>query len=153
MAYALPTLAEFKAHFYRDFPYAVPASGVGGDDTDKTKVINADITNAINMANINMNQALFPTLAVFQTAFMYAAAHYLVTNLKTSNQGLFSQFTWNTNQKTVGGVQESFQIPESISKSPWLSHFSQTRYGAQYLSIIAPLLTGNVALVCGATTP
>ena len=153
MAYALPTVSEFKAHFYRDFPYAVPASGSGGDDTDLSKVVDPDIANAIAMANMNMNQQLFPSLAVFQTAFMYAAAHYLVTNIKASNQGLFSQFTWNTNQKTVGGVQESFQIPDSIAKNPWLSHFSQTRYGAQYLSIISPLLTGHVILVCGATTP
>lgn len=153
MAYTIPTVAEFKTQFYRDFPYAVPASGTGGDDTDLSKVTNFDIQNAINLANANMNQALFPTQARFTQAYLYAAAHYLVTNLKASNQGLFSQFNWNVNQKTVGGVQESFQIPERITRSPWLSHFSQTRYGAQYLSIIIPLLTGHVVTVEGMTTP
>ena len=66
----------------------------------------------------------------------------LVEKLLASGEGLVSQYNWLTASKSVGSLQESFQIPEKISKDPMLSSFSKTRYGAMYLQIISPLLIG-----------
>lgn len=226
MAYATPTIDQFKAQLYRDFPYSVPSFGArgvavvsggavasvtlsaggqlyqksplvvfsggggsgatadatvtnnavsgftvtaggsgytsapsvtivsqDGDDTDITKVTNQDILYAQGMTPANINMALFPNQGTYQTAFNLLSAHYLVTNLLASSQGVKSQYDWLTQQRTVGNVNASFAIPERIKKSPFFSTLTSTRYGAQYLSLIAPLLHGNMVIACGATTP
>ncbi len=220
MPYALPTVAEFKAQFSRDFPYAVPAGGAradvvsaagvvtalnlvaggqgykdlptvevvdldpghgsgatatvtikagkvatitltagganysrpavvftggSGDDTDPDYVQDADIAGAILDAQFNTNQALFDTQALFSRAFLYLAAHLLVDKLLMAGEGLASQYNWLTASKGVGDVSESFQIPQQIIDEPLFAGWSKTRYGAMYLQIISPLLTGNIA--------
>ena len=148
MPYAIPTVDQFKAGFPRDFPFAVSPEPTpppdGGDQTDLTKVRDEDITNAINLAQFNVNQGLFSTQANFQQAFLYLAAHYLVQMLLASTEGLASKYNWLTNSKGVGDVSESFVIPERVKASPFLSSLSVTRYGSIYLSIVTPLLIGNV---------
>jgi len=119
-------------------------SGGAGDNTDLTRVTDNDISGAIFDAQYNVNQALFDGQAQFSRAFLYLAAHNLVEKLLAAGEGLASQYNWLTASKAVGSVQESFQVPERISKDPMLSAYSKTRYGALYLQIISPLLIGGV---------
>lgn len=145
MSYTALTIAAFKTRFDRDFAYAV-------DQTDKSKVRDADITIAFTQAAANFNEALFANQATFSEAFALLSAHFLCVNLLASTQGLGGSAQWLTNAKAVGNVSESFSIPERIMRSPFLSALSKTLYGMNYLSIITPLLVGNVACVRGETT-
>lgn len=120
----------------------VIATGGAGDDTDTTRVMDGDIEGALFDASYNVSQALFDTEPSFQRAFNYLAAHNLVEKLLASGEGLASQYNWLTASKSIGSLQESFQIPERVSKDPMLSSYSKTRYGAMYLQIISPLLIG-----------
>jgi hypothetical protein len=223
MAYQTPTIDQFKAQFFRDFPYAVPSFGAtgtavisgfsvtavnitsggffyqktplvsfshgiatahavvtnnavssivvdsggsgyavpptvtitsqDGDDTDIKKVTNIDILAAQNMGLMNINQGLFESQLFYSQCFNLLTAHYMVTNLLASTQGVKSQYDWLTSQRSIGNVNSSFAIPDRVKKSMFLSTLTQTRYGAQYISLIAPLLLGNVRLVVGDTTP
>jgi len=124
-----------------------------GDDTDISKVTNTDILAAQGIAPANINPILFPNQAAWGTAFNLLTAHYLCTNLLNSTQGVKSQYDWLTAQRTVGNVSASFGIPDRVMKSAFFNTLTSTRYGALYLSIIAPLLHGNMRIACGATTP
>lgn len=146
MSYTAPTVAEFKARFDRDFSFAV-------DQTDMERVRDTDITRGITSASANFNEGLWESQAIFSEAYLLLSAHYLVTNLLNSSQGLRSQANWLTNAKSVMSVQESFSIPDRILRSPILAVYSKTGYGMAYLSLIMPRLVGNVALLQGNTTP
>lgn len=152
MAYVTPTVSDFKAQFVRDFPYA-PASVVGGGDDALKYVMNSDINTAIVMAGVNINEALFDAQEIYSLAYLLLSAHYLVTNIQASSQGLFSQAEWTVIQKSVGSMQGSYSIPDRIKSSPYFSILTTTKYGMQYLSLIAPMLCGHVVCVQGASTP
>jgi hypothetical protein len=145
VAYTNPTKDDFKAYFTRDFQYDT-------DQSDTTKVLDSDINKAIDLAALNINQALFETQAQYTNQFLWLAAHYLCTDLMTSSQGINGTFPWLTESKSVGSVSESFSIPESIKKSPYYSFLSTTRYGAHYLASIIPRLIGNFVIANGTTT-
>jgi hypothetical protein len=146
VAYTAPTVADFKARFDRDFGFAA-------DQTDMERVRDTDITRGITSASVNFNEALWESQAIYAEAYLLLAAHYLVTNLLNSSQGLGSQANWLTNSKSVMSVTESFIIPDRIARSPILAIYSKTGYGMEYLSLIMLRLIGNVALVQGNTTP
>lgn len=146
MAYTVPTAADFKTRFDRDFPFAA------ADQTDMEKVRDTDIDRALTQAGVNFNDALWSSQAVFSEARLLVAAHFLCVNLLNSSQGLGGTAQWLTASKSVGNVAESFAIPERISRSPSLSIYSKTTYGMTYLSLLAPLINGNVACVDGGTT-
>lgn len=144
MAYTKPTVAEFKEHFSRDFPYnADPALGV----TD------SDITKAIKEAEASMNAGIIPSQEVFTLAYLYLTAHFLVIDLRNASQGVEGSYSWITASKSVGSVSESFAIPQKISDSPLLSMFTKTNYGAKYLHMLLPYLVGRVFSVYGRTHP
>jgi hypothetical protein len=145
VAYTQPTIANFKTRFDRDFAYAV-------DQTDMAKVRDADITIGLTQASANFNPNLFASQAVFTEAFLLLTAHFLCVNLLASSQGLGGSAQWLTSSKAVGNVSESFAVPERILHSPFLAALSKTVYGMTYLTIISPLLVGNVALQQGDTT-
>lgn len=136
------TLTAGGANYSRP---AVVFSGGNGDETDPDYVQDADIAGAIVDAQFNMNQALFDNQAMFARAFLFLTAHLLVDKLLMAGEGLASQYNWLTTSKSVGDVSESFQIPQRILDEPLFAGWSKTRYGAMYLQIISPLLTGNVA--------
>ena len=140
-----PSVAQFKALFVRDFPYAT------GTTIDYTKIMDSDIETAISSAAFNMNEALFDTEANYQFAYNYLSAHYLVTNLKNSSQGLNGSYSWLENSKGVGSVNQSFSIPEDVMKNPMYAMISKTSYGARFLSMILPKLYGNIGVVSGWT--
>lgn len=124
-----------------------------GDDTDISKVTNTDITAALAMVGTNLpNQGLFPSQGNYATGYGLLAAHYLVTNLLNSTQGVNSQYDWITTQRTVGNVNTSHQAPDWVKNDPFLSTLTATRYGALYLSLIGNYLRGNVRIVFGGTT-
>lgn len=134
-------------------PPLVTVVSQDGDDTDLKKVTDQDILNAQGIAPANINQGLFPSQESYTTCFNLLSAHYMVTNLLNSTQGVKSQYDWLTQQRAVGSVSSTFIIPKSVRDSPFFATLTATRYGAQYLSIIAPLLHGNVRIVAGDTTP
>jgi len=124
-----------------------------GDDTDTSKVCTQDFANAQSMALMHINEGLFASQALYTQCANLLTAHFLVTNLLASTQGLKSQYDWLTIQRTVGNVNSSFAIPQKVKSSPFLSTLTSTRYGAQYISLIAPYLIGNVCGIVGNTTP
>jgi len=146
MPYVLPSVADFKSRFDRDF-------GFSTDQTDVSRVRDKDVTIAYTQARANFNEGLFANQSTFSECQMLLAAHYLCTNLLASSQGLGGSAQWLTNAKAVGNVSEGFTVPDRILRSPTLSAYSKTLYGMTYLSIISPLLVGNFACLAGNTTP
>lgn len=144
MAYTNPSVTDFKNFFVRDFPY--------GTDIDN-QVLDADITRAIADAAFNFNSSLFSTQTEYTAAYLYLTAHFLVTNLQASSQGLAGAYNWLTASKSVQGVSESYAIPERVMQNPQLASVSKTRYGAHYISMIWPRMIGQVFTVCGQTKP
>ncbi len=144
MAFTDPTVADFKVYFVRDFPY--------GTDISKN-VLDQDIQSAINDVGFNFNSGLFATQSNYSTGFLLLAAHFLVINLRASSQGIAGQYSWLEGSKSVGSVSESFNIPQRILDNPEFAMLSKTFYGAKYLFLILPLLTGNIFITHGRTTP
>jgi hypothetical protein len=145
MPFNNPTVAEFKDYWYRDFPY--------GTDPD-TSVLDKDITKAFGQTNVNINQNLFSNQEDYTIGYMLLAAHYLVIDLQMASQGVSGGgFSWLTTSKSVGSVSEGFQIPQRILDDPNMAMLSQTLYGAQYLQLLLPRLTGNMFNVYGSTRP
>lgn len=144
MAYNAPTIENFKAYFFRDFPYGTDPS---------TSVLDADISKAFGQTNVNINQALFSSQEDFNIGYLLLAAHWLVIDLRMSSQGLSGAYSWVTTSKSVGSVSESFQIPERILENPEFAMLSQTNYGAKFLQLLLPRLTGQMFNVFGSTRP
>lgn len=142
MAYTAPTVANFQAQFSRDFPY-------GTDPT--VSVTDTDIVNAFNMVDITINQALWDGQMAYSIGYLYLAAHYLVLNLRESSQGLNGQWNWAQNSKSVGSVSEGFTIPQRIIDNPDFMAYTKTNYGAQYLNLLWPKLSGQMFFVPGTT--
>lgn len=144
MAYTNPSVADFKAFFVRDFPY--------GSDPE-TSVLDVDITKAFTFVNINMNPGLFGAQASYTIGYQLLSAHYLVTNLRASSQGINGQYNFLQQSKNVGSVSEAFGIPQRILDNPELSMLCKTNYGAQFLQLILPQLTGQIFNAYGSTRP
>lgn len=142
MSLVNPTVDDFKSLFRRDFPY-------GNDDL--TTVNDIDINNALSFQQNTINQNLFPTQNLYTQGALLLAAHYLVTNLRASSQGIAGKYDWLTASKSVGPVSAGFSIPERILENPELAVLAGTTYGVQYLAIILPLLTGQMFAVAGGT--
>lgn len=142
MAYTYPTVNDFKNYFVRDFPY--------GTDIN-TSVLDQDISKAQDEAKFNFNAGFASSQEKFTILFNYLTAHYLVMDLRAASQGIAGKFTWLTSSKGVGSVSESFAIPDRILANPELSYYTETNYGAKYLSLILPQLSGQMFSVCGRT--
>lgn len=136
-----PTVSDFKAYFFRDFPY--------GSTLDT--VTDADIQKAIGQTTVNFNESLFSSQDNYTTSFLFLTAHYLCMDLQMSAQGILGSGTWLTTSKSVGSVAESFGIPQRILDNPELSYLSKTKYGMKYLSLILPGLAGQMFPVFGRT--
>lgn len=142
--FTIPTIADFKNMFFRDFPY-------GGNDVDLSTVQDQDIAQAINDAGINFNEALFSDQSSFNTGYLLLTAHFMVMNLRASSQGISGQYSWLQSSKGVGSVSEAFAIPDRILENPELAMLSKTQYGAKFLFLILPQLTGQIFTVFGRT--
>lgn len=147
------TVDDFKTWFHRDFSYYTPAGETESiADCASNYVTDYDITKAMTEASINFNVSLFSESAQLMTTFLYLSAHYLVNDIQTSGDGLRSSGQFPVSSRSVGSVSESYAVPEWMIKDPNLSFYSTTRYGQKYLSLIKPLLIGNVVVYTGATT-
>jgi hypothetical protein len=132
----------------------VTVTGGGGDNTDLELVTDDDLNNAIQDAAIfDINQGFFATQAAFTRSFLFLAAHYLQTNIAASMEGLASQYNWLTQSKSVGDISESYEIPEWMARDPMLCDFSKTKYGAKFLTSIAPFLVGHTMALCRSSNP
>ncbi len=145
MSWTLPTVAEFKAQFYRDFPYA-PAT----DPNNLNFVIDQDITAAITEAQYNFNPNLFGDSTTY--IFMFLAAHVLVMNIRNASMGLSSLAKFPLESSSVGGVSVSNNINERFASDPLFSGYLSTGYGKKYLDLVYPYTVGNVGVNCGVTT-
>jgi len=128
-------------------------SGGGGDATNPGKVQDRDINTGLALAYVNINPGQFQTQDLYTMGFLYLGAHYMVVNLRNSMQGVASKYNWLTSNRSVGSVNEGYDIPERIRKSPILSQLSSTTYGAQYLTMVLPQLIGNYATFHRYTIP
>lgn len=142
--YDAPTVAQFKNQFNRDFPYSTDIN-IG--------VVDVDITNAFNLVDITVNQAMWDGQTAYTIGYLYLAAHFLVLNLRASSQGLNGQYTWMQNSKAVGGVSEGFTIPQRVIDNPDFAQYFKTNYGAQYMQLLWPQLAGQMFAVHGRTHP
>lgn len=147
------TKDDFKAHFFRDFKFQVPmGSQVPLANCDKSYVKDADIHKAFIEAKVCFNSNLFSESDHIKITFLYLSAHYLVSDIQASRQGLRSKGVDAVTSRSVGAVSESYAILERFASDPILSTYTQTRYGQRYLGLLAPLLVGNVQVFTGSTT-
>ena len=144
MAYNNPAVSDFKNQFFRDFPYGTDMS---------TSVLDQDIAIAFVSTNVNISQDFFADQGSYTLGYLLLTAHYLVLNLRASSQGLNGQFNFLQASKGVGSVSESFAIPQRILDNPELAMYAKTNYGAQYLQLILPQLTGQMFTICGGAQP
>lgn len=147
------TVDDFKTWFSRDFLYLTPVgSDIPRPGCSNDYVRDTDITKAFTEAQQVFNPGLFATDEQLRVAYYYLVAFYLVNDLQTAAQGTGSTPYFMVNSRTVGGVSESYTIPDWLAKDPILSAFAMNRYGQKYISIIKPLLIGNVQIAYGWTT-
>ncbi len=142
MAFANPSVADFKDYFTRDFPYGTDPA---------TSVLDSDIAKSFQMTNVNFNQDLWQDQGAYTVGYLLLSAHYMVMSLRASSQGLSGQFGWVQSSKSVGSVAESFSIPQRILDNPEFAMLAKTTYGAQFLLLILPQLSGQVFSVHGTT--
>lgn len=149
MSYVVPTVADFKAYFDRDFAF-------GEDDPNQPKVRKVrdqDITAAMQQASIIFAIDLMASQEQYTVCFLFLTAHFLCVAAQTTASGGFGQFAWLQQSKSAGDVSESFSIPAFIQRNPLLASLCTTKYGARYVTFIAPYLIGNVNIAFGETTP
>ncbi len=144
MAYTNPSIVDFKAQFVRDFPY--------GTDIN-ANVLDTDITNAFNFTNLVINVSLWGTQVSYNLGYLLLSAHYLVMNIRSSSQGLNGKFDWLEQSKGAGSVSASYGIPQRILDNPNFAQYFETNYGAMYMQLLWPQLSGQVFTVAGATHP
>lgn len=144
MSFANPSVADFKAQFSRDFPF--------GTDPN-VSILDSDITYAFQMTNININSGLFADQGTYSLCYGLLSAHYLVTNIRSSSQGINGQYNFLQQGKGVGAVNENFAIPPMFTDNPLYSMLAKTNYGAQYLQLIYAQLAGQMWVAVGTTLP
>jgi hypothetical protein len=130
------------AQFFRDFNY--------GTDINNC-VTQQDIANAFVMVNASINQSMWPDQGTYNLGYLLLAAHFMVIALRASSQGINGQWGWAQNNKSVGAISEGFEIPERIKNNPDFMQYYKTNYGAQYLNLLWPQLSGQVFSVSGYT--
>lgn len=149
MSYTVPTTADFKAYFDRDFAF-------GEDDPNQPKVRlvrDKDITAAFQQASIVFAEGIMASQAMYSTCYLLLAAHFLCVAAQSAASGGYGQFAWLQQSKSAGDVSESFAIPDVIKRSPFLAALCTTKYGARYAMMIAPYLIGSVSVAFGDSTP
>lgn len=118
-------------------------------DTLDNYVQDGDIERAFEEARINFNPDLFSNSNTAQLVFCYLAAHYLVIDLNNAQNPLALGVMGYTQSKSVGSVSESYGIPQWIMNDKILSPYAQTGFGRKYLSLIIPVITGNIICTPG----
>lgn len=144
MSFQNPSVQDFKNQFVRDFPY--------GTDPN-VAILDSDISSAFQFTNINFNPDFWGDQGSYTLGYLLLSAHYLCMNIRASSQGLNGQFNFTQQSKNVGSVAEAFGIPQRILDNPDWAMLCKTNYGAQYLQLLLPQLTGQIYSVHGSTRP
>lgn len=145
MTWTNPQTTDFKARFFRDFPY-------GTDQT--TSIVDADIAQAFADTNVAINPDLFGDQGSYTAAYLLMTAHHLVLNIAASSGGLSGgAFDWVQQSKSVGGVSQANSIPPRILENPVFAALASTKYGVRYLLQVLPVLCGQAFTVAGTTQP
>lgn len=144
MAYENPSVADFKVQFARDFPY--------GTDIN-TSVTDTDIANAYRFTNIQISQGLWDNQSAYSLGYLLLSAHFLVLNLRSASQGVNGQWAWLEQSKNVGSMSTSLAIPQRILDNPMFATLTKTNYGAEYLGLLWPQLSGQMFIAVGSTRP
>lgn len=150
MSYVQPSVNSFKAYFDRDFEYATEQA-TETSPGDLTRVRDRDIERAYTDANANFNEGLFVNQSQYEVAFLHLTAHYLCHNMRASQEGLNSKYSWLASQRSVGDVFEGYFVPDAVKTSPFALFVTSTKYGAKYYSLVRPLMIGNIVSVQGLT--
>lgn len=143
MSYVIPSVSQFKSYFNRDFPYGVTLDTITDDD----------VTKAMELAGVNFSEEFWANQQAFNIGYLLLSAHYLVLNIRESSQGIAGNWSWNQSARSVGSVSESLSIPQRILDNPEYAFFTSTNYGAKYLMLILPQLSGQMYAVFGGTNP
>jgi hypothetical protein len=123
-------------------------------DSIENYVLDSDVEAAFAEAKVTFNQSLFSTDDEIKLGFLYLAAHYLSNDLKAAMGGATGGgFAGLLTSRSVGNVAESYGIPQAYMNDPILSFLTGSPFGLKYLSMVLPLLRGNVRVVCGRTLP
>ena len=139
-----PSVQQFQAQFFRDFNF--------GTDPNNC-VVAQDIANAFVQTNLMINPCMWPDQGSYNLGYCLLAAHFMVIALRSSSQGLNGQWGWAQNNKSVGQVSEGIEIPERIKNNPDFMQYYKTNYGAMYMNLLWPQLSGQVFTVMGHTKP
>lgn len=142
MAYTNPSTADFVQYFFRDFPY--------GTDPN-TSVTTVDITNAMQMTNMEINQCFWMDQGSYNVGYLLLTAHFMVLNLRSSSQGINGQYNFLQVSKSAGGISESTMVPPQVQNNPLWSMYTKTNYGSTYLGLLLPNLVGITSSVWGGT--
>ncbi len=147
--------------FYKALSNGVPISTVPTNatywvlypDDIYNFVLDADIEKAFSEAKMQFNQALFTSDANIQLGYLYLTAFFLVNDINTANAGLQIVNSYPVSSRTVGNVSEKYEIPDTYLENPQFLFYSSNLYGRKYLSMIQPLLVGNIGIAFGTTLP
>jgi len=143
-----PDLFHDLSYFFKKEPLELVAKEANLD----IEGLRYKVVKAFKEAIVNFNPGLFSTDDQLEVCYLYLAAHYLVNDIQTAQQGVNSTGYAPVNSRSVGSVSESYTLPDWMAQDPYLSNFTTTRYGQKYLSMIKPLLIGNVQVYQGWTT-
>lgn len=142
--FTFPQVPQFKQYFIDDFPY--------GTDP-KTQFPDYRILNAMQLCGLAFfNPIFFPEQQSFNNGFLLLSAHYMVMNIRRASQGMKGQFGFLQQSKSAG-VSVSNAIPQRILDNPDFAWLCQTNYGAEFLHIILPQLSGQMFPILAVTNP
>jgi hypothetical protein len=142
--YVYAQVPDFKSYFIDDFPFGLDP---------QTQFPDYRVANALQMAGTAFfNPGFFGTQSEFTTGYLLLAAHYMVMNIRRASQGMKGQFGFLQSSKSAG-ISVSAAIPERILANPDFAWLCQTNYGAEYLHMILPQLSGQMFPILAQTNP
>lgn len=122
-------------------------------DSVENYISDAQILRAMQEARFAFNQSLWGDDDSITLGFLYLTAYFLVVDTRAQMGGISGNGNFPVSSRQVGNVSESYDIPQAYKDDPLLSAYTSNPYGMKYLTLILPLLRGNVASVCGRTLP
>lgn len=115
-------------------------------------ILDSDITKALAQGVNNVNPDIFESDAVLTDAFYYAAAHFLVMDIRMAEAGLDSRNEGVITNKSVGSVSVGYGTPADTGASALQSFYQQTAYGQKYMAYVRPRTIGHIGIAYGAVT-
>lgn len=133
-----PSVQDFKDYFVRDFPYGTDPA---------TSILDSDIAKAYQLTNMTIYTGFCVVQSSWNVVYLLLSAHYLVTNIRSSSQGLNGSGALLAQSKSVGSVSTSYALPQTLSEDPAFAQYATTAYGMEYLNLVMPYLRGAMFTV------